>query len=480
MKLAQLLEGLEYRLVGVDPECDIPSLCYNSLQAEPGCMFVAIRGFKTDGHKYIPSAFERGAAVAVVEEIPEGFDKPCVVVSDSRKALAMLAANFFDHPERKVPVIGVTGTNGKTTVTNLVKEILERSGKKCGLIGTNGNMIGDLFLPTERTTPESYELFRIFADMVEAGCDVIIMEVSSHSLVLDRVYGIEFHSAMFTNLTQDHLDFHITMEEYARAKAMLFSRCAHSVVNIDDPWASVMLGGSCEDHKTFSAKDPAADYYASNIELGISGISFDLTAEGETLPVHLGIPGMFSFYNALTAIGCCRSLGLELREVLHSLSMAHGVKGRAQVVPTGTDYTVLLDYAHTPDGVENILKAARGFAKGRVIALFGCGGDRDRTKRPIMGKIAGSLADHCVVTSDNPRSEAPMAIIRDILPGVEETGCSFDMIEDRREAIRHALSMGRAGDVIVFMGKGHEDYQEINGVKHHLDEYEEVMKYFGK
>ena len=480
MKLAQLLKGLEADCRGIDLELEIPSVCYNSLKAEPGCMFIAIRGFKTDGHKYVQSAFDKGAAVAVVEEIPEGCTGPCILVPDGRKALAMLAANFFDHPERKVPVIGVTGTNGKTTVTNLVKEILERSGKKCGLIGTNGNMIGDLFIETERTTPESCELFRLFGEMVEAGCEVIIMEVSSHSLVLDRVYGIEFHSGMFTNLTQDHLDFHITMEEYARAKAMLFSRCGHSVINMDDPWASVMLGGSCPDHKTFSTKDPAADYYASNIELGISGVRFDLTAEGKTLPVQLGIPGLFSVYNALTAIGCCVSLGLPMEEVLHSLSMAHGVKGRAQVVPTGTDYTVLLDYAHTPDGVENILKAARGFAKGRVIALFGCGGDRDKTKRPIMGRIAGELADHCIVTSDNPRSEQPMAIIEDILPGVRESGCAFDTIEDRREAIRHALSMGRAGDVIVLMGKGHENYQEICGVKHHLDEYEEVMKYFEK
>ncbi|MBQ1250131.1 MAG: UDP-N-acetylmuramoyl-L-alanyl-D-glutamate--2,6-diaminopimelate ligase [Clostridia bacterium] len=480
MKLAQMLEGLDYQCFGADLEAEIPSLCYNSLKAEPGCAFVAIRGFKTDGHKYVPSAFEKGAAVAIVEEAPTGCAIPYIIVEDGRKALAAMSANFFDHPERKVPVIGVTGTNGKTTVTNLVKEMLERSGRKCGLIGTNGNMIGDLFIETERTTPESFELFRLFGEMVDAGCDIIIMEVSSHSLVLDRVYGIEFASAMFTNLTQDHLDFHGTMEEYARAKAMLFSRCRHSIINMDDLWSAVMLEGSCPDHKTFSAKDPAADLYASNIELGIGGVRFDLTAAGEARPVSLGIPGMFSVYNALTAIGCCLSLGLSMEETIGGLSMAHGVKGRAQVVPTGTEYTVLLDYAHTPDGVENILKAARGFAKNRVIALFGCGGDRDRTKRPIMGKIAGSLADHCIVTSDNPRTEVPMAIIEDILPGVRESGCPFDMIEDRREAIRHALSMGQPGDVIVFMGKGHETYQEINGVKHHLDEYEEVMKYFGK
>ncbi|MBQ2691250.1 MAG: UDP-N-acetylmuramoyl-L-alanyl-D-glutamate--2,6-diaminopimelate ligase, partial [Clostridia bacterium] len=231
---------------------------------------------------------------------------------------------------------------------------------------------------------------------------------------------------------------------------------------------------------TYSAKDSGASLYARDISLSLGGVSFTLEYEGRSIPVSLGIPGMFSVYNALTAIGCCLSLGLKLENIIALLGEAHGVKGRAQVVPTGTDYTVLLDYAHTPDGVENILKAAKGFAKGRVIALFGCGGDRDRTKRPIMGNIAGSLADMCIVTSDNPRSEEPMAIIEDILPGVEKTGCSYTVIEDRRAAIRHALSIGEAGDVIVLMGKGHEDYQEIKGVKHHLDEYEEVMAYFNK
>ena len=478
MKLKELLTGTDIIDSNADMELDISSVCYDSRSAGPGSLFVAIRGFKTDGHKYISSARGLGAAAAVVEEAPQGVDIPYIVVKDSRKALARIAAVYFGHPEKKAVIVGVTGTNGKTTVTNLIKGVLEDQGYKCGLVGTNGNMIGDELMETERTTPESFELFRLFAQMADKGCQYIIMEVSSHSLALDRVYGIEFRTAVFTNLTQDHLDFHHTMEEYAAAKAMLFDRCRSAVINIDDSYSGVMMAGSCENKITYSAKDPSAGLYASNIDLEISGISFDLVHKEETRRVRLAIPGMFSVYNALAALGCLYELGIELDRAIASLAKAHGVKGRAQVVPTGTDYTVLLDYAHTPDGVSNILKAARGFAPGRVVAIFGCGGDRDKTKRPIMGELAGQLADFCVVTSDNPRSEEPMEIIGEILPGVEKTGCPFTVIEDRRAAIQYALDNAKKGDVIVLMGKGHENYQEIKGVKHHLDEYEEVMAYF--
>ncbi|MEA4919500.1 MAG: UDP-N-acetylmuramoyl-L-alanyl-D-glutamate--2,6-diaminopimelate ligase [Clostridiaceae bacterium] len=478
MKLSQLLGSLDVISSNADMDLEISSICYNSLAVQEGCLFVAVRGFKTDGHKYIKSAYEKGAAAAIVEEAPKDCAIPYILVNDSRKAIAVLASEWFGHPERRAKVIGVTGTNGKTTVTNLIKEILESNGHKCGLVGTNGNMIGSEMLHTERTTPESYDLFELFDRMTKEGCEYIIMEVSSHSLVLNRVYGIEFETAVFTNLTQDHLDFHVTMDEYAKAKAILFDRCRHSVVNSDDAYAKVMLSGACRDHKTFSARSSEADFFAYNILLQSEGVAFDLRFEGESYGIKLNIPGMFSVYNALAAIGCCMVLGLDMEDIAESLAMAHGVKGRAQVVPTDTDYTVLLDYAHTPDGVENILKAAKGFAKGRVVGLFGCGGDRDKTKRPIMGRIAGTISDFCIVTSDNPRSEEPMDIIRDILPGVEETGCPHVVIEDRREAIRYALSHGQAGDVIVLMGKGHENYQEIKGVKHHLDEYEEVLAYF--
>ena len=334
-------------------------------------------------------------------------------------------------------------------------------------------------LYTERTTPESKDLYALLKEMADEGCTYAVMEVSSHSLALDRVWGLEFESAVFTNLTQDHLDFHATMDDYARAKSILFDRCHKAVVNSDDAYCGVMLERCRRSKVTYSAKDPGADAFANDIELGQQGVSFNLVFAGGNFPVYLGIPGMFSVYNALAALGCCISLGIDPDDVVSALKSAHGVKGRAQVVPVNADYTVMLDYAHTPDGVENILKAARGFARGRVVALFGCGGDRDKTKRPIMGKAAGSLADFCIVTSDNPRSENPGDIINDILPGVMETSCPYVVIEDRREAIRYALQNGRKDDVIVLMGKGHEDYQEINGVRHHLDEYEEVMKFFG-
>jgi UDP-N-acetylmuramoyl-L-alanyl-D-glutamate--2,6-diaminopimelate ligase len=480
VKLKDLLTSLDILECTADLERDIGSVCYDSRKAQPDGLFVAVRGFQTDGHKYIPAAQKLGACAAVVDYVPEGITIPYVRVENSRRALAVIASNWFGHPERKAMILGVTGTNGKTTVTNLLKFILEDHGRKCGLIGTNGNMIGERFMPTERTTPESFELYKLFGEMVDEGCDTIIMEVSSHSLALDRVYGVTFEAAAFTNLTQDHLDFHHTMEEYAAAKAILFDRCRRSVVNCDDVWSPQMLRGSCPCHETFSTKDPEADYYASDIDLEIGGVRFTLHHHGAALPIRLAIPGMFSVYNALTALGMAHAAGIALPEAAASLSKAHGVKGRAQVVPTGTDYTVLLDYAHTPDGVENILTAARGFAKGRVVALFGCGGDRDKLKRPIMGELAGRLADFCIVTSDNPRSEEPMDIIRDILPGVEQTGCAHAVIEDRREAIRYALDQAQSGDVLVLMGKGHENYQEIKGVKHHLDEYEEVLAYFNR
>lgn len=477
MKLKDILDSVEVLECRADAETEISSLCFDSRKACPGAAFVAVRGFKTDGRRFIPAAAALGASVAIVDAPCES-DIPYVLVKDCRKALAVMAANFYGHPEKKAKMVGITGTNGKTTVTNLIKNMLESMGHKCGLVGTNGNMIGAEFIESDRTTPESLDLYALFARMVGEGCEYIIMEVSSHSLALDRVYGIEFDAAAFTNLTQDHLDFHKTMEEYAATKALLFDRCCHSVINFDDGYAPLMLKGSCPNHETFSARDSRADYFAENIDLESGGVAFDLTYKGEKAKAHLGIPGLFSVYNAMTAVGCVHALGVPFKDAVKALEKAHGVKGRAQRVPVPCDFTVLLDYAHTPDGVENILKAVRGFAKGRVVALFGCGGDRDRTKRPIMGEIAGGLADFCIVTSDNPRGEEPMDIIKEILPGVEKSGCPHVVIEDRREAIKYALGHAEKDDVIVLMGKGHESYQEIKGVKHHLDEFEEVQSYF--
>ena len=358
--------------------------------------------------------------------------------------------------------------------------MLEQAGHKVGLIGTNQNLIGDEVIETERTTPESYELHALFARMRDAGCTHVIMEVSSHSLVLDRVHGIRFAVGAFTNLTQDHLPFHKTMEGYRKAKAKLFSVSGKGVINLDDDAAEAMLADAKCPCLTFSREKDAADLTAKNIKLHADGVEFVAAAKGEMARVRLGIPGQFSVENALAALGMVLQAGMPLADAAKALATAQGVKGRVEVVPTDTDYTVLIDYAHTPDGVENVLRAVRGFAKGRVVTVFGCGGDRDSTKRPKMGKIAADLADFCVVTSDNPRTEDPKAIIDDILEGMKGTKTPMEVIVDRPEAIHWALAHAKKDDVIVLMGKGHETYQEVNGVKHHMDEREIVADYFTK
>lgn len=476
MKLRDLLKDIPFTYTAVDLDIDIREVRYDSRAVQPGDLFVAVRGFATDGHAYIGMALKKGAVAVVCEQAGKGI--PAVIVPDARAALADIAGNRFDHPSRKLTMVGVTGTNGKTTTTTLIKHILEAEGHKVGLIGTNQNMIGDEVIPTERTTPESYELQALFARMAEAGCTHCVMEVSSHSLVLDRVRGVRFAVGAFTNLTQDHLDFHKTMEAYREAKAKLFTISDKGVVNLDDPVADKMLADATCPCLTFSADKDAADLSAKNIELGASGVSFVAATRHAIARVSLGIPGHFSVENALAALGVCVVLGVPLEHAARALGTAHGVKGRAEVVPTDTDYTVLIDYAHAPDGVSNILRTVRGFAKGRVIALFGCGGDRDRTKRPIMGHLAAELSDYCIVTSDNPRTEQPEAIIEDIVAGMKDAKVPVDVICDRRAAIYHALDIAQKADVIVLMGKGHETYQEIDHVKHHMDEREIVADYF--
>ncbi len=476
MKLQELLKGVAVKNSAAAMELDIREVRYDSRMVGQGDLFVAIRGYATDGHQYIGKAIEQGAVAVVCEEAPAGV--PAIVVENARQALAEIAANRFGHPADSMVMLGVTGTNGKTTTTYLVKHMLEDAGYKVGLIGTNQNLIGDEAIETERTTPESYELHALFARMRDAGCTHVIMEVSSHSLVLDRVYGIRFAVGAFTNLTQDHLDFHKTMEEYRKAKAMLFSVCDKGVINLDDAAAQAMLADAGCPCLTFSCGSDAAGLTAKNLQLHADGVEFLANTRGELARVRLGIPGHFSAENALCALGIAVQLGIPLENAARSLATAKGVKGRVEVVPVDADYTVLIDYAHSPDGVENVLKAVRGFAKGRVIALFGCGGDRDRTKRPKMGRIAAELADFCVVTSDNPRTEQPQAIIDDILAGMKDSKTPMQVIADRPEAIRWALAHAKKDDIIVLMGKGHETYQEVNHVKHHMDEREIVAAYF--
>ena len=477
MRLEKILNGVQV-LEKTAEDREIGALRYDSRQVQNGDVFVAITGYETDGHKFIPKAIEQGAAVIVCEYIPEGgISVPYIRVESSRRALAQMAANYFDHPSDEMTMIGITGTNGKTTTTYLIKTILEQQGHKVGLIGTNQNMIGDEILPTERTTPESFELQKLFREMKDAGCTHVLMEVSSHSLVLDRVYGIQFAVGAFTNLTQDHLDFHKTMENYRAAKALLFHQSKTGVMNVDDAHGRIILEEHACPFLTYGETEQA-DLYAADIQLHADSISFTCVSEEGKIPVTLGIPGQFTVYNALCALACAKAAGVSVRDAANALHTAHGVKGRVEVVPTNTDYTVLIDYAHSPDGVENVLRAARGFTKGRLIGLFGCGGDRDRTKRPKMGAIAAKLSDLCIVTSDNPRTEKPEAIIEDILEGMKDTTTPYEVIVNRPEAIWHALDIAQAGDTIVLMGKGHETYQEINHVKHHLDEREVVADYF--
>ncbi len=476
MKLSQLLEKVEVLRAAADLTMEITGVSYDSRQTRKGELFAAITGFAADGHRFIPMAAERGAACVLCEQAPET-DIPYIQVADSRLALAQVSAAFFGYPAAEMTMVGVTGTNGKTTTTYLLKDILEKAaGARVGLIGTNQNMIGAEVLHTERTTPESYELQKLFRQMADAGCTHVVMEVSSHALSLGRVAGVHFAVGIFTNLTQDHLDFHGTMESYCDAKALLFQVSDTGVCNIDDPWASrVMEGAACR-KVSISTRAPA-DLRAENIHLGAEGIAFDAVENGQRTKIEVAIPGGFMVYNTLGVLAAAEALGVPLEKSAAVLRHSAHVKGRLEVVPTDGDYTILIDYAHTPDALENVLRAVKGFARGRTVALFGCGGDRDRTKRPKMGKIAAENADFVIVTSDNPRTEDPEAIIADILPGVAEGSAPHVTVPSRVEAIRYAIDHAQQGDVIVLCGKGHEDYQEIDHVKHHLDEREVVAAY---
>lgn len=478
MKLRSILAGIP--LVGdeFDLEMEITSVSYDSRTVRPGALFVALPGEQSDGHRYIQQALKKGAAAVLCREQPAG-DGPYLVTPEPRKALARLSCNWFGHPGKEMILIGVTGTNGKTTTTHLIKSMLEGAlHTKVGLIGTNHNMIGMEELPAQRTTPESYQLQKLLRTMADQGCTHVVMEVSSHALAQHRVEGLTFKIGLFTNLTQDHLDYHKSMEEYRAAKERLFSQSELAVLNLDDEAGRYFARRCSCPVFTYSENKDCAHLTAKNIRLFASHVEFEAVTLGQIARTYLPIPGGFSIYNALAALACGLSLGLELRACVEPLRCVSGVKGRVEVVHTPTAYTVLIDYAHTPDALENILSTARGFTAGRLICLFGCGGDRDRSKRPLMGAVAGEMADVAVVTSDNPRTEQPEEIIAEILPGLEGTQAQVIVEPDRREAIRFCLEHGRPGDVIVLAGKGHETYQEIMGTAYPMDEREIVQNYF--
>lgn len=477
MKLSEIVKDLEIVSFTADMDTEIRGVSYDSRQTEPGDLFVAVKGFSSDGHRFIPKAMEKGAAAVLCEEIPED-GTPYVQIRDCRFGLALASRSLFGDPAAEMTVIGITGTSGKTSSSYLIKHMLEtKLGAKVGLIGTNGHMIGDEFLHSEFTTPESYELQKLFRRMADSGCTHVVMEVSSHSLALERVAGVHFDVALYTNLSQDHLDFHHTLEEYAAAKKKIFSMCSAACVNADDAWAAYMTEGADCPILSYAIDCAEADLRAEKVELSAGGVRFEADFAGERTDASLAIPGLFSVHNALGVMAVGLVLGLSLEECAAALRDARGVKGRLESVPTDGDYSIIIDYSHKPDALENVLKTLRPVTRGRLIVLFGCGGDRDRLKRPIMGAIAADNSDLCIVTSDNPRTEEPEAIIDEIMEGVRGKKTPVIRICDRCEAIRTAIDNVRAGDVILLAGKGHEDYQIVGHEKHHMDEREIVAEY---
>ncbi len=474
MTVQQLLRGI----VASENTATVSGLTCDSRRVEPGFVFVCIEGTAVDGHRFAQAAHDAGA-VLVVTQRPMGLERELTLPS-TRRAWAQLCANWFGNPAEQLHLIGITGTNGKTTMTYMLKAILEKAGHKVGLIGTIQNMVGDRVLPSGHTTPDPYDLQSMLSIMLKEGCTYAVMEVSSHALDQDRVEGCRFDAAVFTNLTQDHLDYHKTMENYCEAKKRLFKRASRAIVNADDAWANAITDGFEGEIFRFSAEDADAAYRAAHIVTRADGVAFELMHKGESLgSLSLPIPGYFSVYNAMASAVCALSLGIPFETVRAALDSTCGVKGRAEVVPTGRDYTVVIDYAHTPDGLENICRTLKECATGRLIVLFGCGGDRDKTKRPKMAAIAARFADHLVITSDNPRTEDPQAILRDIVVGVPE-GCEHTVIESRRDAIAFALGHAVSGDTVLLAGKGHETYQILKDGVIHFDEREIIAEIIGQ
>ena len=473
MRFTQILEGIDYILKGQD--ADISEIEYDSRRVQSGNLFCCVSGTYDDGHRYAQQAVDAGASALLVErELP--IDIPQAIVPDVRLAMAEAAANFFGNPSRGMRFAGVTGTNGMTSTTYMLKTIAEQQNIKVGLIGTIHIMIGSEVMNADRTTPASVDLQRTLRRMRDAGVELVIMEVSSHSLDQKRVYGIEFDTAAFTNLTQDHMDYHKTFDNYLMAKKKLFYSSKNAVINVDDVYAERIMEGIPAKSITFGVRN-GADINATEIEITAKGVQFDLATPEGAARVNMPIPGLFNVFNAMAATGLALNLGFDLKTIKKGLESMHSVSGRLEPLSTnGKDFNVFLDFAHTPDALENILKTVHTFSKGRIITVFGCGGDRDRAKRPIMGEAAGRFSDLLIVTSDNPRTEDPFDIIASIEEGVKRSGCAYKIIENRREAIRYALAKAMKDDCIILAGKGHENYQEINGVKHHFDEKEIVAE----
>ncbi|MDC7278929.1 MULTISPECIES: UDP-N-acetylmuramoyl-L-alanyl-D-glutamate--2,6-diaminopimelate ligase [Pseudobutyrivibrio] len=476
MKLVELLDRLDYELYAGELDRDITTLTYDSRKVEKDSVFVCISGTVRDAHDFIPDVIEKGASVIIIEKDVEPVDGVTYIkVANSRQALAYTSAAYFGHPAEQLKTIGITGTKGKTTTTYMVKSILEKAGIKTGLIGTIESIVGEERIPAVNTTPESYRVQELFRQMVDAGLDAVVMEVSSQALMLHRVSGFTFDIGVFTNLEPDHIgdNEHKDFEDYMHCKSLLFQQCKTGIFNGDSEHIEgILKNHTCDVIKYGYGKDN--DLVAENVELlkehGALGVKYHISGQ-ENMDVEVNVPGTFSVYNSLTAVAICKQFGVAEDKIKAALKDVH-VKGRIELVPVSKKFTVMIDYAHNAMALESLLTTLKAYDPGRLVCLFGCGGNRAKSRRYEMGEVSSKLADLTVITSDNPRNEEPMDIINDILTGVKKADGEYVTIPDRKEAIRYCLVNAKEGDIVVLAGKGHEDYQEIKGVKHHMDERE--------
>ena len=474
MRLDKLLERLDYKVLQGTDQTEITTLINDSRKAEKGSVFVCISGAVSDGHSYAADVAAKGAAALVVEhEVDVPADVTVILVKDTRYALALMSAAYFGYPAEKMKIIGITGTKGKTTTTYMIKSILDGVGHKVGLIGTIEAIIGEKHIPAANTTPESYTIHKYFAEMAEAGCDCVVMEVSSQGLMLHRTAGIPFEIGIFTNLGKDHIgpNEHKDFEDYKRCKGLLFRQCRLGIANVDDKYfKDVFRNATCR-VETFGFSENA-DLRAENVKLvsrpGYLGVAYHVSGLMD-FDVEIDIPGKFSVYNSLTAIAVCRHFQVPVEKIKEVLKQAK-VKGRIEMIKVSDEFTLMIDYAHNAMSLESLLTTLKEYNPKRLVCLFGCGGNRSRDRRYEMGEVSGRLADLTIITSDNPRFEEPQDIIDDIKIGIGRTDGKYVEIYDRKEAIKYAIANGQPGDVIVLAGKGHEDYQEIRGVKHPMDE----------
>ena len=486
--LKDILSTLDVQQVQGNQNVSIQDITADSRAVKPNSLFIALDGATVDGHNYIDKAVDAGAVAVIVSKPVTVPDDVCVItVADTRQAMMVCVPYFFDYPANRMRMVGVTGTNGKTTTTHMIRHILKAQGHKVGVIGTVHIMIGDTSYPIHNTTPDVVDLQHILHQMVQENVEYCVMEVSSHALALGRVSGVEFDTAVFTNLTQDHLDFHKTFENYLAAKCKLFEQVSApnqvkdnkgAVINIDDSYGHRVMEKTTAPMITYSTLGKGT-LNASDIHMSTKNSQYTVNYKGESYPVSMNTTGLFNVYNTLAAIGACLQEGISMEAIDTALKTFSSVPGRFELIEEGQDFAVVVDYAHTPDGLQNILETAKAIKENRIIIVFGCGGDRDATKRPIMGRIAAEYGDKIYVTSDNPRTEDPVQIVKDVEVGVKEAlrdGTSYEVIVDRREAINHAIHDAKAGDIVIIAGKGHENYQILKNETIHFDDREEARK----